>query len=206
MLDIIVPVPISNVDLAPDAIAAIARHTDVPFRIIVMVDGGVRKDFEQLEHFMAGFEHSWKLMHNRPEVGLNQTLREGLEECVQKLTAIICPEVRLADPQWFSKVQVVFHRDPICGIVDTWPNTKSATLHPVKRAHNQPTSEGCRFVVVQTIFAKKTPPFGAVDPMTFWSRSCMANGGSAWAASSVRYTEVEHSPHTLGKVTVSKRG
>jgi hypothetical protein len=204
LLDIIVPIPISNVELAPDAISAIAQNTDVPFRLIVMVDGGVRKDFEQLEMFLATFGQSWQLLHNNPAVGLNQTLREGLDECTQKLTAIIGPEVRLADPQWFGKVQVVFHRDPICGIVDTWPNTKSATLHPVKRAHNNPTSEGCRLVVVQTAFAKKTPPFGANDPMTYWSRFCMSNGGSCWAAPSVRYSEVEHSPHELSRVTVAR--
>jgi hypothetical protein len=199
LLDIIVPVPISNVELAPDALTAIEKNTDVPFRVLVMVDGGVRKDFEALEGFLAGFNSSWRLLHNNPSVGLNQTLREGLEECTSKLTAIIGPEVRLLDPQWFGKVQVVFHRDPICGVADTWPNTKSATLHPVRRAHNNPTSEGCRFAVVQTAFAKKTHPFGLVDPVNFWSRFCMSNGGSGWAVPSVRYALVDHYPHELGK-------
>lgn len=206
LLDIICPIPISNVELAPDAIEAIAKNTDVPFRVIVMVDGGVRRDFEKLEHFLAGFEGTWKLMHNNPEVGLNQTLREAIEECTAKWTAVICPEVRLSDPHWFGKVKQVFDRDPICGIADTWPNTKSTTLHPVKRAHNNPASEGCRFAVLQTAFAKKTPVFGSADPMTYWSKFCMANGGSAWAVSSVRYSEVEHTPHELGRVVVAKRG
>jgi hypothetical protein len=206
LLDIVVPCPISNVGLVPDCLTAIAKHTDIPFRVIVMVDGGLRKDFEELELHLASFEHPWKLLHNSPEVGLNQTLREGLEECIQKLTAVIAPEVRLMDSQWFGKMQVVFQRDPICGIADTWPNTKSATLHPIRRAQNNPTSEGCRFAMLQTAFAKKTPPYGSVDPMTFWSRSCMANGGSGWAVSGVRYTETEHSPHELGKVLVAKRG
>jgi hypothetical protein len=186
LLDIIVPVPISNVELAPDALTAIEKNTDVPFRVLVMVDGGVRKDFEALEGFLAGFNSSWRLLHNNPSVG-------------PKLTAIIGPEVRLLDPQWFGKVQVVFHRDPICGVADTWPNTKSATLHPVRRAHNNPTSEGCRFAVVQTAFAKKTHPFGLVDPVNFWSRFCMSNGGSGWAVPSVRYALVDHYPHELGK-------
>jgi hypothetical protein len=206
LLDILVPVPICNVELAPDAIRAITRNTDVPCRVIVMIDGGVRKDFKELEEFLSESEQPWKLMHNHPAVGLNQTLREGLEECQTKLTAIMGPEVRLLDPQWFGKVQQVFHRDPICGIVDTWPNTKSSTLHPVRRAHNNPTSEGCRFAVVQTAFARKTPPYGSSDPMTFWSRSCMANGGSAWAASGVRYTEAEHSLHELCAPVAGKRG
>jgi hypothetical protein len=200
------PVPIRNVDLATDAITAIAKNTDIPFRLIAMVDGGVRGDFDKLELFMASLEHEWKLMHNHPAVGLNQTLREGLEECRTKLTAIIAPEVRLLDPQWFGKVRSVFERDPICGIIDTWKDTKSTTLHPVRRAHNNPTSEGCRFVVVQTAFAKKTPTFGAVDPVTFWSKFCMGNGGSCWAVNGIRYTEIEHDEHELGMVLIAKRG
>lgn len=204
MLDIIVPIPIANVELAPDAIDAIAKHTDIPFRIIAMVDGGIRKDFERLETYLAAFGHTWKLLHNNPEVGLNQTLRESLEESTTKLTAIIAPEIRMMDPQWFGKMQVVFHRDPICGIADTWPNTKSATLHPVRRAHNNPTSEGCRFALVQTAFARKTPPYGDVDPVTFWSRFCMSNGGSCWAVPSVRYAELDHVKHETGRIVVTR--
>lgn len=206
MLDIIIPAPISNVDLVPEAIESIGKHTDVPFRLIVMIDGGVRTDFGKLESYLASCNHAWKLMHNNPAVGLNQTLREGLEECTSKLTAIIAPEVRLQDPQWFGKMQVVFNRDPICGIADTWPNTKSATLHPVRRVHSNPTAAGCRFAMVQTVFARKTQTFGAADPMAFWSRYCMSNGGSAWAVPGVRYTEVEHYAHELGKVVVGPRG
>src|SRR5262245_53682776 len=99
--------------------------TDVPVRLIVMVDGGVRADFQKLEVYLAQCSADWKMLHNNPSVGLNQTIREGLEECRTRQTAIIAPEVRILDPKWFGKVQAVFHRDPICGIADTWPNTKS---------------------------------------------------------------------------------
>lgn len=207
MLDILVPTPIANAELVPDAIRELGKHTDFPFRLVVMVDGGLRKDFEALETFLHGIDHPWKLLHNNPSVGLNQTLRESLEECTSsKLVAIMAPEIRLMDAQWFGKMQMVFHRDPICGIADTWPNTKSTTLHPVRRAHNNPTSEGCRFAIVQTAFARKTPPYGDADPMTHWSRSCMGNGGSSWAIPGVRYTEAEHVKHEHGRVTVAQRG
>lgn len=206
MLDIIVPTPFRNAKLAPDAITEIAKCTGVPFQLIVLVDGGLRADFRDLEQFLANFDHPWKLLHNNPPVGLNQTIREGLEECREKITAIIGPEVRLMDPQWFSKVQQIFHREPITGIVDTAPNTKSATLYPVKRAHNRHPLPGCRFMVVQTAFAKKTPPFGDVDPAEFWSRMASSQGGAAWHAAGVRYIEVDHEDHELRAAPLGARG
>ena len=195
MLNVLVPVPVSNAGLAVEAIEAIAKHTDIPFSLVVILDGGMRDDYIELEAFLSGYAGKWKLLNNLTPVYLNQSIREGLEECDQKLTAIIQPQVRIDDPQWFGKAQVIFSRDPICGIVDTWPNTKSTTMHPVRRQHNRPADDGSFFAIVQTAFARKTVPFGVVDPFQFWSRSVMGNGGSSWAAPSIRYHVVEHKMH-----------
>lgn len=205
MLDVVLPVPIQNVALAIEAIAAIARDTDHPFKLTVMIDGGVRKDFDALEVFLSGYEGPWTLLHNAQPVGLNQSIRECLELCREKVTAIIGPEVRLSDPRWFSKIWQIFQREPITGIVDTAPDTKSATLYPIKRAHNRPPLPGCRFMVVQTAFAKKTPPFGDVDPAVFWARMAAQHAGSAWHAGGVRYTEVAHEDHELKTVALGER-
>lgn len=206
MLDIIMPVPIKNVALAPEAIEAIEISIDHPFRLIVMIDGGVRGDFAALEQALSGFGAPWQLLHNNPAVGLNQTIREGLAECSAKITAIIGPEVRIMDRQWFGKIQQIFHREPITAIVDTAPNTKSTTLHPVKRAHNRPPEPGCRFMVVQTAFALKTLPFGDVDPAAFWAKMASNQGGASWHAGGVRYMEVEHEDHQLKAATLGLRG
>lgn len=197
LLDILLPAPIRNAILVPDALLSIVDNTNIPFRVVVVIDGGVRKDFESLETFLANFDHPWKLMHNNPAVGLNQTLREGLAECHEKITAIICPQVRLMDPGWFGKVQVIFQREPITGIVDTAPNTSSATLYPIRRAQNRPPLPGCRFMVVQTSFAQKTQPFGHVDPAEFWSRSASQQGGASWYTPGVKYAEVDCEQHEL---------
>lgn len=203
MIDIIVPLPLSNAALAPDALESIAANTDIQHRLVVMLDGGIRSDYAMVERFLAGCDRPWKLMHNHPSVGLNQTLREALLEVTTPQVAIIGPEVRLLDPGWFGKVQQIFHRDPVVGVVDTTPNTKSATLYPIKRAHNRPADAGCRFAVLQTAFAKKTSPYGDVDPVQFWSRSVMGQGGSSWAAPGVRYIEVEHQEHELHRPHVA---
>jgi hypothetical protein len=195
LLDILIPTPAANQALVPDAVEQLVRCTDVPFRLIVIVDGGVRPDLQQLEDFLAAYDKPWKLLHNPTAVYLNQTLREGIDECVAKQTVVMGPQVRLDDVKWFGKVQQIFHRDPTCCVVDLWPNTKSTTLYPLKRAHNNPAAEGCRFIVVSTQFAKSKPPYGRVDPVTHWSRAAIASGGSSWAAPGVRYMVVDHKDH-----------
>lgn len=197
MLDIILPLQLSNLDLAIDAIGCIERSTDFPFKLTVIVDGGLREDIVQVESFLAGYDKPWRLLHNAKAVGLNQTLREAIECCTEKLTAIIMPTVRINDAKWFGKVQMVFSRDPIAAIIDTTKDTKSSTLHPVKRAHNKPVDPGCHFAVLQTAFAKKVQPYGDVDPFTYWSRQALSGGGSSWAAPGVSYYEIESEEHKL---------
>ena len=205
MFDILMPVPIQNATLVPDALVGIVKTTDVPFRVVVVVDGGARDDLHSLEAFLGGFDHPWKLMHNNPAVGLNQCIRDGLAECAEKLTAIIGPEVRILDDRWYGKMQQIFAKDPITGIVDTVPDTKSATMYPIKRAVGRPAPDDCRFMLVQTAFAKKTLPYGDVDPSSFWSRSVMWNSGASWYAPGVRYIEVEHQDHDLWRAPLGVR-
>lgn len=205
LLDLVVPIPLSNAALAVNGIESIAKNTDVPCNFVIMLDGGVRADYEDLETYLAGFDRPWKLMHNNPAVGLSQTIREGLAECNEKITAIIGPQVRIEDPQWFVKIKQIFDRDPITGCIDTWPNALSRTAYPIKRAHNRHPLPGCRFLIVQTAFAKKTFLANGVDPAEFWSTKLSGQGGSSWHAPSIRYTEVEHEDHELLAVPLGTR-
>lgn len=203
MLDVLVPVPQQNLQLVPDCLDALRACTDVPFRVLVMVDGAAEEDLRSLQDYLNAFEPAWRLTNERIAVGLNAILMEGLMDCVQKITAIVGPETRLMDKQWFGKVRQIFDRDPITGIVDFFPNTKSTTHYPVKRPHHRAPLEGCRFAVVQTNYARKMQPFGAVDPIVFWSKSVHAQGGSAWHVAAVSYTEVEHHDHELWRPKVA---
>jgi hypothetical protein len=203
LLDVLVPVPHQNLQLVPDCLDALRTCTDVPFRVLVMVDGAAEEDLRSLQDYLNAFEPAWRLTNERIAVGLNAILNEGLSDCVQKLTAIIGPETRLLDRQWFGKVKQIFDRDPIAGIVDFYPDTRSTTHYPVKRAHNRHPLMGCRFAVVQTNYARKMQLYGLVDPMVYWSKMVHSQGGSAWHVAAVSYTEVEHHDHELWRPKVA---
>ena len=203
MLDVLVPVPQQNLQLVPDCLDLLRACTDIPFRVLISVDGAVEEDLRSLQAYLQGFEPAWRLTNEPVAKGLNPILMEGLLDCAEKLTAIIGPETRLSDKQWFGKVRQIFDRDPITGIVDFSPNTKSTTHYPIKRAHNRAPLEGCRFAVVQTNYARKMQPYGAVDPIVFWSKAVHAQGGSAWHLPAVSYTEIEHHDHELWRPKVA---
>lgn len=198
MLDIVIPCLHSNTHLLPECIDLLFKGTDVPFKVIVVVDGGTRADLAGLEKYLQGSDVDWQLLHNEKPLGLNKALIDGLRECRRKLVAFVAPEVRLDDPKWVLKTKQVFEKDPICGIVDTEPNTKNSLSGPFKRRLHYPPM-GCRFALLQTAFAQKTSPVGAVDPCEFWSRQAMAGGGTSWSSLGVRYHLVECKRHPLWK-------
>lgn len=204
MLDVIIPVPFSNADLLSECLDRLEQHTDVPFSLTVIVDGGSRDSIEAVERRVNGMaDPNWTLLHNSQPVYLNQSIREAFENCSHPLIAMIGPEVWIDDALWFGKMQQIFHRDPTCGVVDTEPNTASSTMAPIRRQRHCLAQRGCRFVLLQGAFARKVLPFGDVDPVLFWSTEAMSGGGTSWSMPGVRYFEAEHKEHELWRAPLA---
>jgi len=203
MLDVLVPCPHQNLPLVPDCLDALRACTDVPFRVLVMVDGAVEEDLRPLQNYLNAFEPAWRLTNDLIAIGLNAQLNEGLDDCVQKITAIVSPETRLGDKNWVGKIKQVFDRDPICGIIDLLPGSKSRTSQPFKRPHNRHPDPGCRFAVVQTNYGRKTKLYGLVDPVVYWAKMVHGQGGSSWFVPGVNYEEVDHHDHELWRPKVA---
>ncbi len=195
MLDIIFPTPIENIELCSESLDRILQFTDVPFRVVAIVDGGTRSDLAPLEAYLNGVDYEWELLHNSKPEYLNSCLKSAAERTRHKLVALVAPEVLIDDGKWFGKMQQVFLKDPICGIVDTLPNTLSATVHPIRRSIHKGPEAGCRFAMMSQHFICKVPPIGKVDPVQMWAGSAMRGGGTAWLATGVRYQKVEAKEH-----------
>lgn len=205
MLDIIFPTPIENIDLCSESLDRIVRFTDVPFRLIAIVDGGTRSDLAPLEAHLKGCDFEWTLLHNKRHEYLNSCIRDASEQTRHKLVALIAPQVQIDDGKWFGKMQQVFLKDPICGIVDTIPNTLSSTAPPIRRQMHKGPEDGCRFVLLSQHFLCRVPPMGKADPVAMWANSAMRGGGTAWLSSGVRYQAVEHTEHEVWREPSAKR-
>jgi len=202
MLDVVCPISIPNADLFPELLEEIERYADVPTRIIAIIDGGVRSDFAVVESALKGSGIEWMLIHEEKPVYLNACLRLAIEHVRAPFVAFMQPFVRLADSRWFGKMQQIFHKDPVCGVVDTWPNTQSSASYPVKRSVHRPPEEGCPLAMLSGRFFKTTPaPIGVDDPVRHWFRKAHATGGSAWHAGGVSYNLIEHERHHTWRVS-----
>jgi hypothetical protein len=195
MLDVLIPIPVQNIDLLGGCIEALKESTDFDHRVVAIVDGGSDVDIQKIQKEMSELSVRWTLLNNSKPVYLNQSLREGIEECVAKITAVVSPQVRLEDKSWFAKGQSVFNADPRAFVIDTEPNTKSATSHPIRRAFQRLPNPGCAFALLRTGFVKSFRPFGTVDPIQYWAKAACVNGGSSWFHPGIRYSITNHEDH-----------
>ena len=198
MLDVLLPISIPNVDLVPEALELLERFTDVPARVIAIVDGGHRQDFAVAESALRGGSLEWVLLHEESPHGLNHCIGEAVEAARHPFVAFMQPHVRLSDSKWFGKMQQVLLADQTTGIIDTIPNTMSSSQAPVKRQVHRMPDPGCALALLTgRFFTGSISPPGNADPVSWWARQAINNGGSCWHAGGVHYTLIEHTPHPL---------
>lgn len=190
MLDIVMPIPASARDHIPGCIEALLESTDLPLRVIAILDGGDREAVQEAQRALADVDHV--LMHNKIPEGLNCCVQDAQKEIRQQMVVVMQPWVRLRDPKWFGKVQRIFQVDPICGVVDTLPNTASTSIAPVKRSTNRLPDPGCPFAIFNGNFFKRSLLSATLDPVVSLSRAALSGGGTAWHHGGVNYFLGEH--------------
>lgn len=199
MLDVLMPVRLANLPHAliemedekgeieyEGAIPRLEEFTDVPFRLVVCVDGGTREDMELLARYLPVAKCSqWVLMQNEGVQGMAATMSELLAAAQGQFVAIVPANIWVNDPKWFGKMQVVFTKDQHCFMVATdVPNTVSANLPPFKLDHRRhPKSD---FILTRTAVLQNVQTF--TDPEDF-SRAALKLGGTRWIAPGVRYMD-----------------
>ena len=171
------------------AIPQLEELTDVPFRLVVCVDGGTAEDVELLQAYLPNAKCEWVLMQNSGVQGYAYTINELAKSCRNEFVAIVPPKVWVDDNVWFGKMQVVFTKDQHCFMVAAdVPNTISATVPPFRLDHKtHPQSDFflSRRSALQNV--------GAFDGSEDFSRKAHQCGGTRWIASGVRYGEASAS-------------
>lgn len=200
MLDIVCITPASNITLCCGALDAALKSVDIPYRLVVSVDGGNRMDMAPIEGYLKALkkETKWSLTNEGTQTrGFNECAFRALDRCEHEIVAFIAPQVRINDPSWVSKMQMVFDKDPVCGIVDTIPGAQDWNLPPWKREVHDSPMGGCMFWMARTKAAKMFMPRAKMDTVFALSRTATTNGFNSWCARSVSYSLVECKKHEL---------
>ena len=195
MLSILIPTLVDNLSLVAPCITELEKHTDLPFELVVVVDGGTNDDVELLKGELATKTYKWKLIHNIPIQYKNESVLNGAKACKYQMVAIVDPQVRINDDKWVGKVQSVFTRDRACVIMDTAPNTKSRTANPIKRFWDDNIPDGCQFVVVRRDWVVSMWSTVCGDLYRWLSSKTHKSGHSAWHLPGVSYSTVACEPY-----------
>lgn len=196
MLDVLQPLPAKNIGLVKQSVERICECTDVPVRIVSVLDGGDTEQLNELHSVFHSLDVQWVLLHNESPHHLGGALKDAVTVAEAPLIAIIPPEVMLDDERWFGKMQRVVSVDPLCGIIDADPNTKSTSLAPVKRPrHRYP--ESSKLALLTKRFAPNIAKIRDVDenPIRTLSSIAMDVGLTSWSAPGVRYHVATHEEH-----------
>ena len=188
--DAVMPVSPSNADAASFAISKLREHTDVPFRMIVVLDGGLRTDYRMLEVVLAeGERKSWTLLHEEKRVGFTACVATGLQ-CTETKTALVTSStIAVDDPRWFGKMQQIFHKDPRALVVAARPLTNNRGFHP----RRETPDFNSRFFLVKT--AGDGIVIGKKEPMEMVLESAIRHGGTTWHHYGVGLIEVQGEEH-----------
>lgn len=207
MLDVMMPVSVDDIrsavtELGDEYVGAIPRlvqHTDVPFRIVVQVDGGLREDVELLERYMPTLSQEWVLNQSGQIKGYSATVSEMLDSCRNEFVAVVPSYIWMDDEKWFGKMQVVFTKDPHCFMVSAdVPNTIAATVPPFKLDHRR-HSKSQLFLTRKAVIQNIGMPLLGEDVGETFSKTAIQLGGTRWVASGVRYGDV-HAREKAGAV------
>lgn len=189
MLNILMPTQVSSQKLAAKSLYMAAVHANVPFKVIVVADGGQRKDYAELDEDLASSPYEWQMIHSERQTGFNRCIQAGAEFCRNPFVVVMRPNVSILDPKWLQKMMMVMTRDHNCMIVDAVESaTKSTTVPPVKRTRKNLPSENCELAMLRTSYARKELILNDSPYFTEMARRSIHGGGTAWAAPGILYT------------------
>lgn len=197
MLDLLIPIHFRNLDLAINCISALMEKTDVPFKVIAMVDGGNRSDVAMLEGLLKTIEkpNSWALVQLKPGSGFNRAFLESMELSKNDWVALVAPEIVVDDREWFGKMQMAFIKDPTAYMIDSAyeifekMETRSSTIPPVRRSKNK-LAKNCRFFLSRKHTlrdARKVINMASGDLVADMERAAMNFGGSVWCHGGIKF-------------------
>jgi hypothetical protein len=191
MLDVIIPIPTHLLEAAEDCIQDVAEQTDIPTRLVVVFDGCTKSDASRIDGLLRALPNEFSVIRNHQPQYLNGCISASLDYLLSPLVALIPPEVRLDDEGWFGKMWKVFQRDPQTYVVDAAPNTQSTSANPVRRnRHRLP--EDIRFAMLKReALTRLGVPIKDGEPVHFWSKRSLEDGGTSWHAPAVRYSVLD---------------
>ncbi len=116
-IDILIAVEPEQIRSAVITLKSVVLDCDVDCRLAVLMHGGTRKDFSDLDEFLApsevieneiAKEFEWSVSHERSLLSLHAKLEGVGQMKINNLAVLVEPGLAVNDPKWFGKMQQTF--------------------------------------------------------------------------------------------------
>lgn len=199
-IDILIGVKPQEVREAILTLTSVVLDCDVECRLGVLMHGGTRMDFRELDEHLGPSEFRdeddrkkvffFTVVHGRKTLSPNRILTLLGELKMNKMAALVWPGFAMNDEKWFGKVQQTFIKDPRNMLTIVRPFVNSS-MHPFRLPHQIDLSGdmimgGLDFPVILASCINGKANFGR-DLQVITKKL----GGNRWMLESVRHTFVE---------------
>lgn len=197
MLDICIPIHIPNAHQAEICVEAFKRYTDVPYRFIFVIDGGMASDTSKFIAYLAQEDFKRHILRLDRPSGFAKCMASAFANSHNELIAIAAPHIVVEDPKWFGKMQAPFQRESRCMVVAAHGHaTPEDQSHPFKVAERN-TVQSELALLPRKVMLDLIPVDGG--PEDFVGNLCtkaFASGGTVWCEPSIRYNYMRHDTHS----------
>ena len=201
-IDILIAVDPQEVRSAILTLESVVLDCDIDCRLAVLMHGGPRKDFAELDELLSTNEmvelddkgeevkriksFTWTVAHERRPLNFNTKLAKVGKLKKNALAALVFAGFEMNDPKWFGKVQQTFLKDPRNMVTVVLPFV-NGSLHPNRLPHNVDATG--RMILGGLDFADiLTFCVGGQENLSLDFRKGVRRlGGNRWSIESVRY-------------------
>lgn len=141
-VDIIMPV-YNSIHLVHQAIEAVLRRTDWPFRLTIVNDASDEATSEILEHYADTWPSKVTVIHNASNRGFASTVNRGIRSTNNPYIVLLNSDV-LVTQGWLTKMLMALESDPRNQIVN--PVTNNTAMIAV------PMAQGCSYLAMNRVF------------------------------------------------------
>lgn len=199
-IDILIAVKPQEVREAIMTLTSVVLDCDVECRLAVLMHGGTRLDFEELDAHLGPAEFwderdrkkdfFFAVEHEQKSLPPNRMLTQLGQMKMNKMAALVWPGFAMNDEKWFGKVQQTFIKDPRNMLTIVRPFVNSS-MHPSRLLPQTEVSGhmimgGLDFPVILASCINGQANFDR-DLRTITKKL----GGNRWLIESVRHTFVE---------------
>lgn len=163
-----------------------------PVKFLVCVNGGTHDDVVEIEGYLKSLDFDWLFIQQDAVEAEARCIEMLIDQCIHEWTALVPGHAFVREDKWFEKMQQVYFKDRVCGMVGTDSNLADNTSIPYRLTHRNHPSGSIVLLRRNLLGEIAWDTIRKSDHVpTELSKQVIALGANVWVAPAVRFSELE---------------